>query len=102
VSNPFSDQQRAAIHRLRVIDGSIVLRHGIDALVLVHAVLLSGRSVVDASQQLGGGKASYWRMAFRLALNEIAALVGLATEAQAPTRAEALRLAGGGDGRDGA
>jgi hypothetical protein len=29
---PFSDRQRAAIHRLRVIDGTLALRHGIDTL----------------------------------------------------------------------
>jgi hypothetical protein len=41
--------------------------------------LLSGHSIVEASRQLGGGKGSYWRTVFRLALDEIAALVGLAT-----------------------
>jgi len=81
---PFSDQQRFAIHRLRVIDGSIILRYGVDALELVRAVLLEGRSVVDASRGLGGGKANYWRTAFRLALDEIAALAGLATKPRRP------------------
>jgi hypothetical protein len=57
----FSDRQRAAIHRLRVIDGSIALRLGIDVLVLVQAVLLGGRSVVDASRRLPRVKASYCR-----------------------------------------
>ena len=57
---------------------------GIDVLVLVHAVLLGGRPVVGASCQLSGGKASYWRMAFRLVFNEIAALVGLATKRRRP------------------
>jgi hypothetical protein len=76
---PFSDQQRAAIHRLRVIDGTLAVRLGVDALVLVHGVLLGGRSVVDASRALPNTKANYWRTAFRLALDEIAALAGLAT-----------------------
>jgi hypothetical protein len=48
--------------------------------VLVHAVLLSGRSVVDASRGLPRAKASYWRTAFRFALDEIGAIVGLTTD----------------------
>lgn len=63
---PFDDRQRDAIRRLRVIDGALALRLGIDVLELVQAVLLGGRPVVGASRQLGGGKASYWRTAFRL------------------------------------
>jgi hypothetical protein len=89
---PFSDRQRDAIHRLRVIDGTLVLRLGVDVLVLVHAVLLGGRSVVDASRALPRAKASYWRTAFRLALDEIAALVGLATKARRPPVPERYAL----------
>jgi hypothetical protein len=76
---PFDDRQRVAIRRLRVIDGTLALRLGVDVLTLVRAVLLEGRSVISASRGLAGGKAGYWRMAFRLALDEIATLVGLAT-----------------------
>jgi hypothetical protein len=54
-----------------LIDGTLAVRLGIDALVLVHAVLLGGRSVVDASRGLPKAKASYWRTAFRFALDEI-------------------------------
>ena len=81
---PFDDRQRDAIRRLRVIDGTLVVRLGIDVLQLLQSVLLGGRAVVGASRELGGGgKASYWRAAFRLALDEIAALLGRATK---PTR----------------
>jgi len=76
---PFDDRQQDAIRRLRVIDGTLAVRLGVDVLMLVHAVLLSGRLVVDASRALPKTKANYWRTAFRLALDEIAALVGLAT-----------------------
>ena len=52
--------------------------------------------MVGASRGLGGGKASYWRTAFRLALDEIAAHVGLATKARRPPVPErhALQAAG--------
>jgi hypothetical protein len=76
---PFSDQQHAAIRRLRMIDGTLALRLGVDVLELMQAVLLGGRSVVDASRALPTAKASYWRTAFRLALDEIAAFAGLTT-----------------------
>jgi hypothetical protein len=75
---PFSDQQRSAIRRLRMIDGTLALRLGVDVLELMQAVLLGGRSVAGASRQ-GGRKASYWCTAFRLALDEIAAIAGIAT-----------------------
>ena len=66
VVDPFDDRQRDAIRRLRVIDGTLALRLGVDALALLHAVLLDGRSVVSASRALTGGTASYWRVTFRL------------------------------------
>ena len=78
---PFNDRQRRATQRLRVVDGSIVLRFGIDVLVLVHAVLLGGRSIASAArQQPGGMPVKFWACAFRLALDEVAALAGLATK----------------------
>jgi hypothetical protein len=78
---PFNDRQRVAIRRLRVINGTVALRLGVDTLVLVHAVLLTGRSVASAARdQPGAADINYWRAAFRLALDEIAALAGLATK----------------------
>jgi hypothetical protein len=92
VVEPFNDKQRDAIRQLRVIDGTLLLRLGIDALALLHAVLLGGRSVASASRQLAAGDVSYWRMAFRLALDKIAALVGLATKPTRPALPERYAL----------
>jgi hypothetical protein len=78
---PFNDRQRVAIRRLRIINGTVALRLGCDVLMLVHAVLLGGRSVASATRdQPGAADINYWRAAFRLALDEIAALAGLATK----------------------
>ena len=99
------DRQCDAIRRLRVIDGTLVVRLGIEVLELLKAVLLGGRAVVGASRELGGGgKASYWRAAFRLALDEIAALLGLAIKpARRPPVPErhALQAAAMVAGKDG-
>jgi hypothetical protein len=92
VVEPFNDKQRDAIRQLRVIDGTLLLRLGIDALALLHAVLLGGRSVASASRQLAAGDVSYWRLAFRLALDKIAALVGLATKPTRPALPERYAL----------
>ena len=62
----------------------------------------TARSSASASHQLAADDVGHWRMAFRLALDEIAALVGLATKPKRPPmparpRADALRLVDSGD-----
>jgi len=62
----------------------------------------AARSSASASHQLAADDVCHWRMAFRLALDEIAALVGLATKPKRPPmparpRADALRLVDSGD-----
>ena len=48
--------------------------------------------MVDASRGLPRAKPAYWRMSFRLALDEIAALVGLATKPRRPPVPERYAL----------
>jgi len=89
----FNDTQRDAIKRLRVIDGTVALRLGIDALVFVHAVLLGGKSVASASRrQPGGLSPKIWSAILRLSLDEIAALAGLATKPTRPALPERYAL----------
>jgi hypothetical protein len=47
---------------------------------VLQAVLLEGTPGCRRVRQLGGGKASYWRTAFRLVLDEITELAGLAID----------------------
>ncbi len=92
IYEPFNDRQRDAIRRLRVIDGTIAVRLGFDAVTLVRTVLLEGSSVASAARRQLAGTVKFWRTVLQLALDEIAAIAGLATRPRRPAVPEGVSL----------
>jgi hypothetical protein len=81
-----SDRQRHALTRLRYVDGNLALRHGVDALALVKAVLVDKIAIERVASMYGakeGRQQRYWGWAFRRALDALAALLGYAGRARA-------------------
>jgi hypothetical protein len=81
-----SDRQRHALTRLCCVDGNLALRHGVDALALVKAVLVDKIAIERVASMYGakeGRQQRYWGWAFRRALDALATLLGYAGRARA-------------------
>jgi hypothetical protein len=77
--DPFNDRQRDAIRRLRVTDGTLGVRLGIDALISCMRCCWAAARWSTPRARCRAPRRATGARRFRFLLDEIAALVGLAT-----------------------